>query len=927
MARLYLPTSQPFYDAAQAFVERCLRRDGSLFTPGAAIWTRANLDELRRRFNDATDDGVGSFEQKFQKQLAGAAPEIYQLAGELIFVHLLIVRETMGGAAKRALIRRVLGWSPAPVGIPPELDAALDNGLARVGTDYLTYRPNQLWFLIDVARAWKGLPADERERLLADPWAFKEFVFALPISHAYAQREALLHIVHPDTFEAIVSRQHKRTYVEHFHEHVTAPTGDVDRDLAQIRAALDRRYGPGHGLHAIRDGTVNPPPAGPLPRSLGAALRPYVRLAALLDGPGYTPAQIVERLGRVSPPVAQLAAPPDAEALVGDLLCLRLLEPLADGLYRRWPYLDGAIESQMLRYAALTLLARLDDGRHELPALRAPFDGEPHPVDAWPYGQALLAWYQEAGLVQAVGDGQWQAMPDALSPLAAENDCARALNTFLGYLQQARSSQAGPLPLADDRLPLLDPGLLDERIAEIQRELLIDRGTMMRIYRALVAGQHVILSGPPGTGKTHLATLLPRVLWRDAEPALQLTLGSDPRVAPTAPPEQRQVQRDGYVAEVVTATEDWGVRHVIGGIVPAVLREDGRAALVYQVRHGCLTRAVLSNYAGYDGVAPPARFQRQEVLDGERRCRGRWLVIDEFTRAPIDAAFGSLLTTLGGQRSPLAVPTDDGEVHVPLPRDFRIIGTLNSFDRHFLNQISEALKRRFTFIDVLPPGPELAAAERGVAAAGALRRLSEQGLLELVENHAAGRLVWEDVLTITRSEPAPGGAPGFTLAWDDAQGAAAFECLWRIIGAIRVYRQLGTAQAEAVCGALFSGHLIGMAWREALDAGLADTLADQLQVLTRDEQRILLAYLDHAGDARRFAERARQIIGGLPQARQQAHLAHLRSADRGPEGDAIAEADVARLSEAQLGRIFALGEPLVVDGRGLFAQRVRAFEG
>ncbi|NTU82743.1 MAG: AAA domain-containing protein [Chloroflexales bacterium] len=929
MPRVNLPASQPFYDAARAFVELCLREDRSLFTPGVAIWTRANLDELHRRFNDNPDESGGSFEQKFQKQLAGADHAIFQLAAELIYVHLLIARGNINGGAKRILIRRVLSWSPTSVAIPPELDAALDAGLARVGTAFLTYRPFQLWFLIDFARAWKGLSPEACDQLLADPWAFKTMVFALPISRAYAQREALLHIVHPDAFEAIVSREHKRMYVDHFRELVTAPSGDVDRDLAQIRAALDQRYGPGHGLYAIRDGTVSPlPPAGPLPRTLGTALKPYVRLVALLDGPSYTPAQIVERLGRVSPPIANLATPPDPEALAGDLLRLRLLTPIdASGTYGRWPYLDGAIESQVLRYAALALLVPLGDGSHELPALRAPLDGDPHPTAAWPYQEALLAWYQEAGLARPAGDGRWQALPDALSPLAAENDCARALNTFLGYLTQARAGQADLPPISDDALPPLDPTVLEDRIAEIQRELLIERTTIMRIYRALVAGHHVILSGPPGTGKTHLAKLLPRVLWRDADAVIQLTLGTDPRVSPIAPPEERKVYRDGYVAEVVTATEDWGVRNVIGGITPQVLREDGRSALVYQVRHGCLTRAVLSNYVGYDGIAPPATFQRQEVLDGAARCRGRWLVIDEFTRAPIDAAFGSLLTTLGGQRSPLAVPTDDGEASVPLPRDFRIIGTLNSFDRHFLNQISEAMKRRFTFIDVLPPGRDLADAERGAAATRALRHLDAQGLLEIAEHAAEGRLIWEDVVTITRAEPEPGGAPGYALTWDDTDGEAALSSFWRSFGAIRVYRQLGTAQAEAVCGALFSGHVIGMAWAEALDSGLADTLADQLQVLTRDEQRVLLAYLDHAGDPARFAERVRQILGGLPAARQVAHLAQLRSADHGPGNDEIDELDATKLSPAQLGRIFSLGAPLVAGGRGLFAQRLRAFVG
>ena len=74
-------------------------------------------------------------------------------------------------------------------------------------------------------------------------------------------------------------------------------------------------------------------------------------------------------------------------------------------------------------------------------------------------------------------------------------------------------------------------------------------------------------------------------------------------------------------------------------------------------------------------------------------------MIDEFTRAPVDAAFGSLLTTLsGGRDARLAVPTPSGELRdVPMPRDFRIIGTLNSFDRHFLNRLCAHCK--------IPPQP------------------------------------------------------------------------------------------------------------------------------------------------------------------------------------------------------------------------------
>ena len=218
----------------------------SLFTPGTAIWTKGHLDELERAFVAHPDTTPGRrYEEKLRDQLAGVSPEAKQLMAELHAVHFLMIWVgAISAATKVSILNAILAWMPAPPDVPADVVQAMAPGLVHPGTWVMTRRDTQITWLIRFSSAWKELPEPQRQALVADPWALKEFTGRVDAPSANSAQMAVLHLAHPDAFDPIVSADHKHWITTRFAD-VAGTSPDVDRRLLSIRAALTPEYGEG----------------------------------------------------------------------------------------------------------------------------------------------------------------------------------------------------------------------------------------------------------------------------------------------------------------------------------------------------------------------------------------------------------------------------------------------------------------------------------------------------------------------------------------------------------------------------------------------------------------------------------------------------------------------------------------------------------
>jgi hypothetical protein len=231
------------YEIASQWVDDCLRKDDSLFTPGERIWTVENATVLETRVTLAPPM-TGSFEEKLQWQVEPLSQRERQYAAELLYMLLLPDGSTKAETARR-IVGTPLGDSDRPE-IPSELVSVLDTPKYRVANygPGKQRRPDHLKVLAQWIQGWKRLSDEERERLLSDPWEFRGYVDGYRTSAGGMEVEAILHLVFPDVFEYALAPDAKSTLAKTF-AGVDGVSGgeNIDRKLFALREATTRLLG------------------------------------------------------------------------------------------------------------------------------------------------------------------------------------------------------------------------------------------------------------------------------------------------------------------------------------------------------------------------------------------------------------------------------------------------------------------------------------------------------------------------------------------------------------------------------------------------------------------------------------------------------------------------------------------------------------
>jgi hypothetical protein len=192
---------------------------------------------------------------------------------------------------------------------------------------------------------------------------------------------------------------------------------------------------------------------------------------------------------------------------------------------------------------------------------------------------------------------------------------------------------------------------------DFERHTHLGPNWLTRARTLLQLKRQLILQGVPGTGKTHVARSLGKLLTRGREDTIRL----------------------------VQFHPAFGYEDFVEGIRASAVEVNGKHEVTYPVEDGLL-----------------CSFAAEAT---RRPSEPHVLIIDEINRGNLPRIFGELMHLL--EYRELAVSLPQSRRRFRLPPNLYLIGTMNLADRS-VAQLDQALRRRFSFMEMPPDATVLA---------------------------------------------------------------------------------------------------------------------------------------------------------------------------------------------------------------------------
>lgn len=647
--------AKDIYTAAVTWRDSCLIGDRSLFG-NQKLWTLERFEELRELYVEHPDTSKRDFLSKLEDQLRPGSPESKCLSAELLW-SILLFPSSQKPATKLVKIRRVWGWSG--INFPEREDLFVDNTLKGIGSTGPAFQ-NLFWmefaYAIELFIAFKRKSDIERQAILKDSQSFAIFADKVDVSHSRQFYHVLVHLLFPDHFERISSRKHKGLILACFGTNdEKAKSNDrlaVDKALFDIRSRLTEERGSTYDYYSdleIRSqwlpASSSSDPEAEEINSSSVLPDEYRGARFWVIGTGENAKHWSEFKvgGFIGVSFTEFTEPLDS--LSYDDIYTRLLDGRDDGSK---PTMDTRAADQFAREIHIGDYVFAKQGRSSLLGFGR-VSSEYRYEDQAPN-------YRHRHDVKWIKTGNWtlnedqRITPKTLTDFTAYSEwIAYALN-MIGVVDVASPTKT------EKRLEGSTQGKIVTRpycIDDLTNEgVFLESIEIDTIRRAWEDKKNLILSGPPGTGKSWLAQRLTWIMLGEKDPSRQLR---------------------------IQFHQSYSYEDFVRGYKPG----EGK----FELRDG-----------------PFLEFCDRARKDSEQRPFV--IFIDEINRGDISRIFGELFFLLeSDKRSPeyalaLSCPRMGEELFF-IPQNLFVIGTMNSADRS-LAVVDYALRRRFAFENLQP---------------------------------------------------------------------------------------------------------------------------------------------------------------------------------------------------------------------------------